>query len=215
MGAAVDFYAGLGGEASGVDLSGSGIGFYGASFGASVQVGQYQDTSFITNSNGSVQGPQVDNNKYQGNASGVSNNGGGVIHISGLPLESGTVNIRFTNGSAVNTQNGEVRIFDRTDINAGASGVTSQVAQLVQGGSGVEPTTGAAQAWDSGEDGWLALAGSGTVSVLLNNPGSGGTVGSGASQEDTRHDWYFALSASPDTIGSKTLFGLYVQLEFL
>ncbi len=215
MGAAVDFYAGLGGEASGVDLNGSGLGFYGSTFGSSVQVGQYQDSTFITNSTGSTEGPQADNNKYQGNVSGVSNNGDSVIHISGLPLYSGTVNVRFTNDSAVNTQNGEVRIFDRSDINAGASGVTSQVAQLIQGGSGVEPTTGDAQAWDSGEDGWLALDGSGTTMTLLNNPGSGGAGPSGAGDEDTRHDWFLCVSASPDSIGSKTLFGLYVQLEFL
>ncbi len=214
MGAAVDFFGGLGGEASGVDLAGSGIGFYGASFNSSVQVGQYQDTSFITTSNGSVEGPQVDNNKYQGNVSGVSNNADTVIHISGLPLESGTVNVRFTNDAEVNTQNGEARIFDRTSIDDGASGVTTQVAQLVQGGSGVEPTTGAAQTWDVGEDGWQALDGSGTLMVLLNNPGSGGAGPSGAST-DTRHDWYLCISATPTSIGSKTLFGLFIQLEFL
>ncbi len=215
MGAAIDFFVGLGGEASGVDITGSGIGFYGASFGSSVQVGQYQDTSFTTNSTGSVNGGQVDNNKYQGDVSGVSNNGGSVIHISGLPLESGTVNVRFTNGTAVKTQNGEARIFDRTLIDSGASGVTTQVAQLVNGGSGVEPTTGTAQTWDSGEDGWQQLAGSGTTMTLLNSPGSGGASVSGDDTQDTRHDWYLALSGSPDSTGSKTLYGLYIALEFL
>ena len=171
MGAAVDFFAGQGGEASGLDLAGSGIGFYGTTFGTSVQVGQYQDTSFITNSTGATQGPAADNCKYQGNVSGVDVNGSGVQHVRETPLESGTVNVRFTNGTAVNTQNGEARIFDRSDIDAGASGVTTQVAQLVTGLSGVEPTTGAAQAWSAAEDGWLALSGSGVVMVLLNNPG--------------------------------------------
>lgn len=212
MAAAVDFYAGQG---TLVDLSGSGIGFYGASFGTSVQVGQYQDSSFITNSAGSAQGPVTNNTKYQGDVSGVSLEGQSVIHISGLPLLSGTLNVRFTNDTDVNTQNGEARVFDRTDTDAGASGVTSQIAQLVQGGSGVEPTTGDAQTWDVGEDGWQTLAGSGTVMVLLNNPGSGGLGPSGASQEDIRHDWYLAMSATPDSIGSKTLYGLFVQLEFL
>jgi len=216
MGAAIGFWAGLGDEASAVDLSASGLGFFGTGgFGTSVQVGQYQDTTFITDGSGVTQGPQVDNNKYQGNVSGVSNNSGAVIHISGLPLESGTLNIRFTNTSAVQTQNGELRIYDRVAINNDASGVTSQVAQLVQGGSGVEPTTGAAQTWDSGEDGWLALNGSGTTMTLLNSPGSGGQGPSGASSTDTRHDWYFAVSASPDSIGSKTSYGLYCELEYL
>lgn len=217
MGAAIGFWAGLGDEASAVDLSASGLGFFGSGgFGTSVQVGQYQDTTFITDGSGVSQQEQADNNKYQGNVSGVSNNGGSVIHISGLPLESGTLNVRFTNGSvAVQTQNGELRVYDRVAINNNASGVTSQVAQLVQGGSGVEPTTGAAQAWDAGEDGWLALNGSGTTMTLLNSPGSGGQGPSGASQTDARHDWYTAISASPDSIGSKTAYGLYVELEYL
>jgi|TARA_B100000085_G_scaffold158971_1_gene144521 hypothetical protein len=38
---------------------------------------------------------------------------------------------------------------------------------------------------------------------------------SGNSCRATRHDWYVALSASPDSIGSKTDFGLYFTLEYL
>jgi len=211
MAAAVSFYAGF----TPVILTGSGLGFYGASFGTSVQVGQYQDSTFITNSTGSAQGPEANNAKYQGDVSGVNINGSGLMHIREVPLLSGTLNISFTNDTEVNTQNGEVRIFDRSDITQPASGVTSQVAQLVQGLSGVDPTTGAAQVWSAAEDGWLALSGSGLTMTLLNNPGSGGLGASGAAGEDTQHDWYLCLSASPDSIGSKTLYGLFTQLEYL
>jgi len=38
---------------------------------------------------------------------------------------------------------------------------------------------------------------------------------SGESCRATRHDWYVGLSASPDSIGSKTDFGLYFTLEYL
>ena len=37
------------------NLSGSGLGFYGGGFGYSVQVGAYQDTTFITNGTGTSQ----------------------------------------------------------------------------------------------------------------------------------------------------------------
>jgi len=37
----------------------------------------------------------------------------------------------------------------------------------------------------------------------------------GAAHEALRHDWYVALSASPDSIGSKTQYGLYFTLEYL
>jgi hypothetical protein len=38
---------------------------------------------------------------------------------------------------------------------------------------------------------------------------------SGESCRATRHDWFIAMSASPDSIGSKTDFGLYFTLEYL
>ena len=37
----------------------------------------------------------------------------------------------------------------------------------------------------------------------------------GAAHESIRHDWYLALSASPDSIGSKTDYGLYFTCEYL
>ena len=43
------------------NLSGSGLGFYGGGFGYSVAVGSYQDTTFITSSVGTTQGPQCNN----------------------------------------------------------------------------------------------------------------------------------------------------------
>ena len=38
---------------------------------------------------------------------------------------------------------------------------------------------------------------------------------SGALLRETRHDWYVALSAEPESIGSKTEYGLYFTLEYL
>jgi hypothetical protein len=210
MAAAIDFYGGLGASLTG--LGSSGIGFYGATFGSSVQVSSYQDSTFITNSNGTVNGGQIDNNKYLGNTSGVSVNGGTAEMLSGVPTTSGTLNVRFTFDSVVMTQNGQFRIMDRVSADAPASGVTSQVAQLVNGGSGVNQSTGAAQA---SHNGWMALAGSGTTMTLLSSPGSGGLSPNGTGTTDTRHDWYLAMSASPSSIGSKTSFGGYCSLEYL
>lgn len=220
MAAAITFYAGSGNaELNDISTPGSGLGFYGASFGTSVQVGQYQDTTFITNSNGSVNGGNANNNKYVGNMSGVELNGAAAVVLSGLtPSSDATVNIRFTNDTAVRTQNVEARIFDRTNKDNNASGVTCQVAELLVGASGTDQATagsGSREAWVSSEHGWQALGGSGTTLTLLSSAGSGGLSVSGNLTEDTRHDWYLALSATPTSIGSKTQFGLFCELEFL
>ncbi len=211
MAAAIDFYAGQGGGIW-VDLNSSGLGFFGASFGNSVQVGQYQDSTYISSSNGSSEGPQATNCKYI-TSSGTSIDGDVTVVPSAIALNSGTMNIRFTFDSPVKTQNCELRIFNRSNITVGAVGVTTQVLQIANGGSGVS-SSGTATA-PASHAGWVAPSGSGVVVALLSSAGSGGLSPSGTDTQDTRHDWYTCMSASPLSIGSKEAFGLYVQLEYL
>lgn len=214
MAAAVDFYAGQGAGVW-VDLSSSGLGFFGAAFGNSVQVGQYQDSTFITNGAGSAEGPAATNCKYDtSDGSGVLVDDDAVaIQPSAVAINSGTLNIRFTYDSAVKTQNCELRIFDRTTITNGATGVTTRVLQVCNGGSGVS-SSGTAEVLAS-HSGWYAPSGSSVTVPLLSSAGSGGLSPSGTDTEDTRHDWYTCISATPVSIGSKEAFGLYTQLEYL
>jgi hypothetical protein len=215
MAAAIDFYAGQGGGTF-VDLNSSGLGFFGASFGTSVQVGQYQDTTFISSSNGASEGPQATNCKYDtSDGSGVIVNGAVAVVPSAMVVNSGTMNIRFTvtDEGLVRTQVCELRIFDRDTITNGATGVTTQVLQIVNGGSGVS-SSGTATA-PADHDGWITPSGSSGIVTLLSSAGSGGLSPSGTDTEDDRHDWYICMSATPLSIGSKEAFGLYVSLQYL
>jgi len=213
MAAAITFYAGEGGGVW-TNLNASGLGFFGASFGTSVQVGEYQDSTFISASDGSAPaGPQATNCKYDTVTSGVIIDGASAIVPSAVPINDSSMNIRFTFDSAVKTQNCQLRIFDRTNINNGAEGVTTQVLQVCNGGSGVS-SSGTAIAPGS-HPGWIAPSGSGVTVSLLSSPGSGGLSPSGTDTQDVRHDWFSCLSASPLSIGSKQNFGLYCQLEYL
>ncbi len=93
--AVINFYAG-GYNFPINNLSGSGLGFFGAGgFGASVPVGSWQDTTFITNGNGTAQGPQVNNVKWIHSASGQLPGSTNVALIN-IPNYQGTLNIRFT-----------------------------------------------------------------------------------------------------------------------
>lgn len=218
--------------------SGSGLGFFGGGFGISVPVGQFQDTTFVTNGDGTASGIRCKNTKYT-SASGVSANGANAIGLSGMPNYYAPLNIRFTHTEPVRVQNCKLRIFDRNDISKQASGVTTKVyecrhphpVEAHNGQSGTlafrgvtgfgwsefDPTeaqfdlsftpspgmsglnTSAAETLPSG------LA-DGTINWLTNQ---------GVAHESARHDWYVALSASPDSIGSKTQYGLYFTLEYL
>jgi len=206
MAAAINFAAGE--DFTIYSLAGSGLGFFGSAFGASVQVGEYQQTTFITNGDGTSQGPQVDNIKYLNAGSGIVGSSTSGIGLTAMPNYQATLNIRFTNDTAVKVQNTKLRIYDRSNINLAASGVTTKVAELIHPDQ-VQGNTG------SGDTTWITPAGSSVVVDLVDGPGTSGQSPNGSETTDARHDWYVAISASPDSIGSKTLFGLYVSTEYL
>jgi hypothetical protein len=193
------------------DLSGSGLGFYGSSFGASVQVGSYQDKTFVTNSNGTLQGPESWNIKFTNSASGYVGGASSGIALTAIPNRQATLQIRFSYQDAVKVQNAKAYIYDRVSINNPASGVTCKAAQLIH------PT--AAQDNDgSGSTSWTTMSGTGAYLTLANSPGVSGLYagnGSNSTRSDQVHDFYLAISASPDSIGSKTQFGLFCSLEYL
>lgn len=206
--ASIDFYA----DSFGVqNLSGSGLGFYGGSFGASVNVGEYQGTTFITNGNGTSQGPQVNNIKFLNSMSGIIGSATSGVLLTQIPNYLATLNIRFTHDTAVQVQNVKLRIYDRSNINNPASGVTTKVAELIHLGE-TQVNNG------SGDTTWHTPNGSSVIVDFAPSPGLSGTLagnGSNSTASVTRHDWYAAISASPDSVGSKTLYGLYFQLEYL
>lgn len=203
--AQISFYAGENFAIN--NLAGSGLGFYGGGFGYSVPVGEYQDSTFITDSNGTSQGPQVDNVKYQNAQSGILNGASSGINILNMPNYLASLNIRFTHSTAVKTQNAKLRIYDRLSINNNPSGVTCKVAELVHPSTS-QLVTG------SGSTTWSTPTGSSVVLSATSSPGISGQRPNGANTSATDHDWYFGISASPDSIGSKTNFGLYFECEY-
>jgi hypothetical protein len=198
----IDFYA-LNNGISG--LNGSGLGFYGAAFGSSVNISEYQTTTWITDSTGSVQGPQVHNVKYT-HASSGSINGAAGINVLDMPNQLATLNIRFTNGTAVKTQNAIMRVYDRSVLTNGPSGVVCRAYEVRH------PSTTQTGSLGSGLTTWTTMSG-GVVMSGVASPGTSGIRGAGVNTTDTRHDWYFNLSSSPSSVGSK-LFALYFEVEY-
>jgi hypothetical protein len=124
-------------------LSGSGIAFFGATQGSSVQIGAYQDTSYVANGDASVISDASNNIKFTTDAypSGKCT----LEAVPGSPYENGvtgvrtmygTVGVEFGHTSAVNIQNCQLRIYDRGNVNYPASGVNTKVAELVNHNGG-------------------------------------------------------------------------------
>lgn len=210
--ATIQYFAGQGTPTE--IAAGSGLGFYGSGgFGTSVTVSEYADNVYITNSAGSTEGPQANNFKWitsdEGGVGSGTINGSPNLPLRHLPNGQATLNIRFSHGSAVATQNAEVRCYDRTNINNAPSGVTMQAAEIIH----VDPSQGATSG--SGDLDWTAIAGSGSVLDMVSSPGTSGERINGDDTTDTQHDWFVVLSPKPNSVGSKNLVGLFVSLEYL
>ena len=206
----------------------SGIGFFGNGFGISVPVGQYQDATYVTNGNGTESGVKLSNTKRMSEST-VSHNGGGPIGLNQMPNYYAPLNIAFIHDEPVRVQNAKLRVFDRNDIARHASGVSTSVYEVrhphgVEGAGFALANRGeTVQEWQEfdPEDAMfdMTLTSSPGVSGTNSTVADGGKDGvistDGAAHQAARHDWYVALSASPDSIGTKTDFGLYFVCEYL
>lgn len=213
---------------------GSGIGFYGSDFGVSVPINARQDSTFITDALGTDQGAMLNNTKMdtigdsetQGT---VIVNGVGPIDLSKLPNEKCALNIRFTHDEEpVAVQNCKLKIFDRNNVNNHASGVSTYVYEARRPNN---VTTAPSLSWRGRtEDTWfefdptlelndMIFTASPGMSGLNTAPGDPETTGATTFEErqhrSYRHDWYVALSSEPETVGSKTQYGLYFSIEYL
>lgn len=249
--ATITFHANDQNIAPGVDgtliehTGGSGLGFFGAGFGISVPVGQRQDTTFVTNGDGTEQDVRLQNTKWMTETTTSFNNAAAQDNET-LPNRYAPLNIRFTHDEPVRVQNCKLRIFNRSNIDQPAVGVDTYVYEArhpypndgVNGADTVYSTSSRGVA----DHNWVAyeatvtptdmnftsspgISGLNTVSndpVVTTYPDHTGVnnymvwqSNSGSLLRDLRHDWYVALSAEPDSIGSKTEFALYFTLEYL
>ena len=205
-------------SATGTDLSASGIGYYGASFGQSVLVGNYQTTTFITDPNGVINIAQMQNVQFLNNQSGIVGSSTSGINVLNIPNFQAGLNVRFKDSVARKTQNAQLIIYDRANINNTASGVLVKIYECVHPNTSQQTAGSGAATWAgttvNGENGLLTVGGSGLVVNLTASPGTSGFRPNGAGTTDIQHDWYIASSASPNVVGSQ-LFGLYVSLQYL
>lgn len=225
--------------------SGSGLGFFGAGFGLSVSVGDQQSSTFVTDGAGLTEGSQLNNTAMSSvgdssTAGTVSINGLSSINNNNLPNYLCPLNIRFTNDDPVRVQNCKLRIFDRNNIENSASGVTTYVYEARHPSTsqsktnlsqrGRDGTDGLLNSWVEFAEGVTQIDGETTKDMpMTSSPGMSGlntntldtdaTLGyatrDGITHSSSQHDWYVAISSEPDSIGSKTNYGLYFSLEYL
>jgi hypothetical protein len=194
-------------------LNGSGLGFFAAGgFGTSVPVGSWSSSMYVTDGNGVNRGPQGNSVQYFSASSGYVQSGT-LLNLQSIPNYQSSLNIHFNNATPVKTQNAKLYIYDRVNISNLPSGCQAAVCNIVHPDVN-QSFTG------SGNATWQFPAGSSflPLSVLSNgaifSPGQSGLSPNGGATIDQNHDFFVAISLSPNSIGSK-LPGLYVSLEYL
>jgi len=188
----------------------SGCGFYGnGGFGRSVAVNAFQDTTYITDSNGISQGAQLNNIKYLSPASGLLN-GNTYLNVQNIPNYQTTLNIRFENDTACNTQEAYLIGYDRTSIDNPPSGVVLYAYETRH------PDVSQENPGSGNMPNWTRLEGSTSRLGMANSPGiSGIHIADGSGDySGTRHDYYVALSCSPSGYVGSRLFAISAMLEF-
>ena len=221
---------------------GSGLGFYGAAYGVSVPIGQTQDTTFVTNSNGTATDQYGVNNTKRVSSTQVEKSIGTVsaMDVKYMPNYHCPLRISFSHTEAVAVQNCKLRIFDRYDIGDNASGVTTYVYESRHPHLTDDATSRQLDQRGDSENAWIEFDGIAGTPSDMNFTASPGLSGWNSNSNDAgavkaashwnddshqstegithrslQHDWYCALSAEPESIGSKTYYGLYFTLEYL
>jgi hypothetical protein len=184
------------------------LGFFGAGGPQgspyTIVVGQYQDTTHITNASGTNLGTfdglpgdgRLINHKYLTNTT-VSVSGMGSELLTSVPQGSGSLLIRFESGTSAQVQNSILRA-----VNLNASSGVSSLTGLV-----TDIDIRAYAVGDSYGDQWIQLGGTGASDNRL--------IMDDHSFSSTIHDYHVCISVSPESAGQKNAFGFTMSLEFL
>lgn len=202
----ISFHARIGYDTE-LDLSDFGIGFFGPEgSGSYVPVGQWNSTTYIVHGDPWIPYAQIQNIAYHASNSGIVD---GVIplHLRSIPNYQATLNIRFDQDHPVRIFNARCNLYDGDDLDNPPYGWNARLAEVIHT-SKIQTNTG------TGDQTWH-IASTGESISLTNNPGpTGAYAGRYVFDGYERHDWYVAISVSPEQVGSRTA-GLNVYLEYL
>ena len=171
------------------------LGFFGANFGFSIRVGEFNNTNFVTDDNGTTNFGQVPNLRFANVSGAFVASELTASELLEVDDSEATLEIKLLTDSDVATQNSSFRAFDRINIDNDPSGVTVRAAETLKPSPSIR---------GSGDTNWTGVAGSGATLGLDNQTGPSGT-----------QRWYVALTVTPTSIGQKTNLGFYFETEFL
>lgn len=171
------------------------IGFFGENFGESVPLDNYQDTTVVTNSSGTVNSGALANVKFINTTQGDW--GSGTQDLTSLSSSDATIHIRLTSGSAFRLQAVNLYAYSGSFVVGPAgSGSISADAPPNANIMGYEV--------DGANASWTYMSGSAAPLALTPH----------ISSATQNHDYYVVISASPTTTGVNTVISLALYTEW-
>jgi len=108
------------------------LGFFGANFGFSIRVGEFNNTNFVTDDIGTTNFGQVPNLKWANTSGAYVASELTATELLEIDNSEATLRIRLQTDSDVGTQNAAFRAFDRVSIANAPSGVTVRGAEIIK-----------------------------------------------------------------------------------
>ncbi len=174
--------------------NGNHIGFFGESFGDSIVLNTYQDKTYVTNIDGTVNLGELPNIKYISNSPGIGSSGSGSVPITSFAEDQCTLHISLTSGSASRIQAVKLIAYSGS-LTVGPSG----------GLSAVGPSKASIVGFELGDSNWTIMSGSAQPLMLTPYSGAAGKV---------THDYYIGLSAQPQVTGINVNISLALYAEW-
>jgi hypothetical protein len=194
----------------------SGLGFFGDDgFDSPIAVGEFNGRVFVTNSSGTVEGFECNNNKYLDASGVIYGQDGSGLRLRNLPNELATLNFRFEHDSEVYCQQVKLWIFDGS-FTGGVANKTRPAENLTFYAAEIRHRSQLQNVTSTYTDAtWSNLSASGSNWIgLVNSPGLYGVREGGLEELSIRHDWYIAVTCTPVNLGDKQ-FGMTFELEYL
>lgn len=184
-----------GGDNATTISEGSRIGFFGTNFGDSIVLDTYQDKTYVTNDDGTVNSGELPNIKYVANEPGMGNPAGtGPATITTFTSDQCTLHISLTSGSTSRIQAIKLIAYSGS-LEVGPAGGLSAV--------GTPNVT--IVGFELGDTDWTVMSGS--AQPLMLTPYSGAAV-------KVTHDYYIGLSAQPQVAGINVNISLALYAEW-
>jgi hypothetical protein len=192
-----------------INSSNYAMGFYGVGGRlGQLATDEWSSNTFLTDIGGTIGEIQCRNVQYASDTTAYVDHVLTPVDLNNIPNYLGTLNIRLLDDEEIFVALAEAKFYDGKDPANPPNGINIKLAELRHPNYRLNYELG------RGDNEWRDV-GDGSTFNLSQSPGERGVKSNSMGWwAYTQHDWYVAISVSPQTIGDRE-FGLQVSVEYL